>query len=308
MNDRDNSAIGATRLPLNGALLAAWLSFLFGANAVAVKISLQGMGPLTNAGLRFSFSGLILLAWAVLQQKDLRIKKRDWHHLLIIGFGFFAQLSLFYLGLRETTASHATLIVNMLPFMVLILAHFLIPGERARRPVVAGMVLGFSGIALLFFDEVSGNQKMIKGDVIIFAAIMIWGINVVYMKRLFDRFQPLQITLYPMLVAAPLFWLSALIAGEQLVGQVSLEVGAALGYQILVTGSLGMVAWNSLVKQYGATTIHAFVFIMPISGVMLGVFLLKEPVTVNLVGAVVLVVSGLLVVNYHRPHHERKRL
>ena len=295
----------ASWLPPRIALSAAFLSFIFGANAVAVKISLLGMGPFANAGFRFSMAALVLLIWATVQQKELRVKRADWYHLVILGFGFFIQLSLFYLGLRQTTASHGTIIVNILPFIVLILAHFLIPGERIQVRKVVGMVLGFSGIVLLFFDKVSLSQQMIRGDLIILAAIMIWGINVIYIKRIFSRFRPIQITLYPMMVSAPLFWMSGWITGEKMIDELSSEVMIALCYQIFVTGSFGMVAWNSLVKQYGATTLHAFVFIMPISGVLLGIMLLNEPVTANLIGSVVLVVSGLLLVNSPQRNREK---
>lgn len=71
----------------------------------------------------------------------------------------------------------------------------------------------------------------------------------------------------------------------------------ALLYQALVTASFGFVAWNTLMSRYGATALHSFVFIMPVSGVFLGVMMLGEPVTAHLVSAIVLVTLGLVVVN-----------
>jgi drug/metabolite transporter (DMT)-like permease len=75
---------------------------------------------------------------------------------------------------------------------------------------------------------------------------------------------------------------------------------AALLYQALVTASFGFVAWNTMISRYGATSLHSFVFVMPLSGVLLGVTLLNEPVTAHLLVAIVLVTVGLVVVNVNR--------
>jgi drug/metabolite transporter (DMT)-like permease len=68
-------------------------------------------------------------------------------------------------------------------------------------------------------------------------------------------------------------------------------------YQTFVTASFGFVAWNTMIRRFGATALHSFVFIMPVSGVFLGVTLLGEPITANLIGSIVFVVTGLIVVN-----------
>jgi drug/metabolite transporter (DMT)-like permease len=77
----------------------------------------------------------------------------------------------------------------------------------------------------------------------------------------------------------------------------------AMLYQTFVTASFGLVAWNTMIRRFGATALHSFVFIMPISGVFLGVTLLNEPVTANLIGAIILVVTGLLIVNKKSAGH-----
>jgi drug/metabolite transporter (DMT)-like permease len=73
-------------------------------------------------------------------------------------------------------------------------------------------------------------------------------------------------------------------------------VGGLL-YQSLLMDSFGLVMWNTLLQKYGASTLHAFMFIMPISGVSFSLLLLGEPLTANLLGAIALVTSGLLVIN-----------
>ena len=65
-----------------------------------------------------------------------------------------------------------------------------------------------------------------------------------------------------------------------------------------MTASFGFIAWNSLLKTYGAVTLHSFVFIMPLVGVVLSGWLLHEPLGPNLWLALVFIIAGILVVHF----------
>jgi drug/metabolite transporter (DMT)-like permease len=64
-----------------------------------------------------------------------------------------------------------------------------------------------------------------------------------------------------------------------------------------VTAAFGFVTWNTLLQKYGAVALHSFIFIMPISGVVLGGLLLGEPITVKILTALALIVAGILIVH-----------
>jgi len=284
-------------LPLGASFFTAFLCILFGANAVAVKISLTGLGVFTTAGLRFGTAAIVLCLYAVCTGKPLAIRRGLFGHIVVLAAIFFIQLSLFYFGQAKTTASHGTLISNILPFMVMLLAHVFIPGETIRRQRILGLVVGFAGVLVLFLDNLSMAGDALHGDLLILLAVMIWSCQVVYIKRIIGNFHPLQITLYPMAVATPIFLISGFFFDGTMIGAIDSQVVQAMLYQIFVTASFGFVAWNTMISRFGATALHAFVFIMPISGVLLGIVLLGEPLTVNLIGAIVLVVTGLILVN-----------
>ncbi len=300
MNDKSEDSIqgaGDSGLPVNASLFTILLCILFGANAVAVKISFTGLGIFTSAGLRFSMAALTIYFWARLAGKPLAIKRSQFPQLLFIALIFFAQLSLFYAGLNRTTASHGTLIANVLPFGVMLLAHFFVPGETIVLKKIVGLILGFCGVLLLFFDSARFTSQMVTGDLLILLAVSVWSFNAVYTKRIIAGYHPIQITLYPLMMASILFLCSGFIFDDTMVSRVDATIIKAMLYQIFVTASFGMVAWNTMISKYGATSLHSFVYIMPVSGVVLGVFLLKEPVTYNLVASLLLIAAGLIIVN-----------
>ena len=82
-----------------------------------------------------------------------------------------------------------------------------------------------------------------------------------------------------------------------MIGHVDFTILGALLYQGLVTASFGFVAWMTLLQRYGAVALHSFIFVMPISGVLLGGLMLGEPITVKIMLALLFIVSGILVVH-----------
>jgi drug/metabolite transporter (DMT)-like permease len=277
---------------------AASLAILFGANAVAIKIALGGFGELTTAGLRFGLAALVISCWTKSTGGTLGVPRKHLLPLLTLSIIFLIQLALFYIGLGRTHASRTTLIVNLTPFITLILAHFFIPGDQITKRKAVGMILGFSGLVLLFLktDELSSSLR--TGDFLVLLAAFFWALNTVYTKHVLEGVEPLHVTLYPMIFSAPFYLIGGYFLDERMIGQMSLEIMGAFLYQALVTASFGFVVWNAMIKRYGATAVHSFIFVMPLTGVLLGVLLLGEPMTLNMLAAAVLVAAGILVIHY----------
>jgi drug/metabolite transporter (DMT)-like permease len=160
------------------------------------------------------------------------------------------------------------------------------------------MLMGFSGIAFVFLDKKSLNTDLHIGDLIILTASFIWACNTVYVKRIIDSFNPFHLALYPMIFSIPFFFLGGFLWDGTMIGTVNSKVLASLLYQGLVTASFGFVAWNHMLRKYGATSLHSFVFIMPITGVFLGGFVLSEPITTNILFALILVTVGIMAVHF----------
>jgi drug/metabolite transporter (DMT)-like permease len=280
------------------AVFTVCLCVLFGANAVAIKISLSGLGVFTTAGLRFSMASAAIFFWARITGRSFKIERGQALQLLIISAVFTVQLSLFYLGLSKTNASRATLMVNLQPFFTLFLAHFFIPGDRITKRKTLGILLGFSGVVFVFLEKKGITSDLKVGDLIILAAASLWSCSAVYTKRIIHDFKPFHLVLYPMIFSTPLFFLEGFVWDNAMIAHVDVKVLCALLYQGLVTASFCFVAWLTLLQKYGAVALHSFIFFMPISGVMLGGLILGEPITVNILIALVLIVSGILLVNF----------
>ena len=285
-------------LPFLAAVFTSILCIIFGANAVAIKISLTGLGPFTNAGLRFSMAIIVIYLWARLTGRSFGIKKGQGQQLLILSILFTFQLGLLYLGLNKTNASRGTLLINLQPFFVLFLAHHFIPGDRITKKKVLGLFMGFMGMALVFFVKTGVTNDIQVGDFMILFTAFLWACNTVYTKRIINEFDPFQIVLYPMIFSIPFFFLAGFMWDNSMIAHVNLKILGSLLYQGILTASFGFVAWNNMLRKYGAVSLHSFLFIMPIAGVLLGGMVLGEPITFNIILALLLIVSGILIVNF----------
>lgn len=275
-----------------------FLCTLFGANAVAIKISLAGLGVFTTAGLRFFIASIVIFIWARVTGRSFYIKKQQMHQILIIAICFTMQLSLFYLGLSKSNASRGTLMLNLQPFFTLFLAHFFIPGDRITTRKAVGILMGFSGVVFVFMEKKGITADFQIGDLMILTATFLWSCNTVYTKRIIHTFLPFHIVLYPMILAVPIFFLEGFLWDSAMINNIDLKILGALMYQSLVTASFGFLAWITMLQKYGAVALHSFIFIMPIAGVLLGGLVLGEPITWKILIALLLIVSGILVVHF----------
>jgi len=271
------------------------ICMLFGANAVAIKICLEGLGVFTTAGIRFGIASVGIFLWARITGRSFDIKKEQIFQLMVISVIFTIQLSLFNLGLSKSNASRGTLLLNFQPFFTLFLAHFFIPGDRITKRKIVGILLGFAGIVFVFLEKKGLTNHFEVGDVMILGAAFLWACNAVYTKRIIFAFKPFQISLIPMIFSVPFFFLGGVLWDRPMIAFVDDEIIWAMVYQSLITASFGFVVWNSLLQKYGAVALHSFIFIMPVTGVLLGGLILGEPLTVNILVAMLLIVAGILV-------------
>ena len=280
----------------SAALLAASLSVAFGANAVAIKMSLAGIGPFTNAGLRFALASATLFLFARLTRRSLKVDRNQMWNLFFLTILFVFQFSFMYVGIDKSNASRATLMINLQPFFVLFLAHFLIPGDRMTVKKVLALVLGFTGVALVFFEERGVSSDFRTGDLLMLLTTLIWAFRAVYMKRIIQVFGTFELVLYPMMLSIPVFLLEGVLWDKSMVARLDAGIVTALLYQGLLMASFGFLGWNALLHKHGAVWVNSFNFVMPVTGVLLGGLLLGEPLTVKIWFALAFVTAGIVVI------------
>src|SRR5262245_57551830 len=126
-----------------GAALALLLSLLWGANPVAIKVGLTDAPPLRLAWMRFVLGGAVILVWAGMtgRLRGFRVERDEWRPLAVVGLLFCAQIATMNVGTALTSAAHASVLLNLYAVHTVVLAHFLIPGDRLTVGRLSGVLI-----------------------------------------------------------------------------------------------------------------------------------------------------------------------
>lgn len=272
------------------------LTFSWGLNQVAIKIANAGYSPLFGMFLRSVIGGLMVWGWAYYKRIELfRPDGTLWGGILV-GLLFAGEFILLYVGLDYTTAARSILLLNAMPFWVLIGSHFL--GEKIVPRKAIGLALAFGGVILVFADRLStAGQDTLAGDIMCFVAGILWAGTVLAVKGTkLSSAAPEKTLLYQLLVSAIVLLPTLPFLGD-LVREVDVLSTGALVYQTVFVVAFTYVLWFWLMQRYPASGLSSFAFLTPAFGVFLSGVVLNEPWSVNIFGALALIALGLVIVN-----------
>jgi len=192
-----------------GAALSLLLAALWGANPVAIKLGLADMPPLRLAFMRFVLSAVVIFAYAMLTKRYdvLTIRAGEATPIWSLGLLFVVQVALMNFGLERTTAAHGVIVLNSYAVHTVVFAHFLIPGDRLTPPKLAGVLIAYSGVVLLFARSFSMSSSTLAGDLIVALSAVFLGERIVYIAKAVQRLDPVRLMLYQSIIGSAGFFL-----------------------------------------------------------------------------------------------------
>ena len=279
------------------AAMMIFVTFTWGLNYVTVKIANVGYNPIFAVLVRSVIGGALVLLWC--RWRGIALFVRDGTLLpgILVGTLFGAEFALIFAGLDLTTAARGTLMLNAMPFWVVLGGRFFL-GETISRRTLAGLVLAFAGVALVFSDKLSlPDPGAIRGDLMCLLAGMLWAATMVVIKGSRLSSASAEKTLLYQLAVSALFVAPLIpLAGSVLRDVTPLATGALL-FQAVFVVAFTYVLWFWLVRHYPASGLSSFNFLTPAFGVLLGGLLLGEPLSPRIFVALGLIAVGLIVVN-----------
>jgi drug/metabolite transporter (DMT)-like permease len=294
------------RLDARAMALMVLLCALWGVQQVAIKVAIESIPPLLQAGLRSVGAALLVWAWARWRGIALFARDGSLRPGLLAGSLFAGEFAMLYVGLQHTAASRGVLFLYTAPFMVAAGAHWLLPGERLRPAQVLGFAAAFSGVALAFAGALRGAGGVtLLGDGLCLLAAAMWAATTLAIKgSVLRRVPPAKTLLYQLGISAAVLPILSWALGEAWPVRVGIEAALWMGYQTVVVAAASYLAWFWLVARYPAGRLSAFSFLTPIFGLLAGVALLAEPAPASLLAALALVSAGIFLVNRPVPRSE----
>jgi len=279
---------------LAGAALALLVSLFWGANPVAIKIGLEDAPPIRLAWMRFLVGGLVILvgAWARGRLRGLAIARGEWRPLVVLGLLFTAQIGSMNIAIGLTSAAHAAIVLNLYAVHTVVLAHFLIPGDRLTAGRLAGVLVAYGGIVALFARDLGTGAPTLAGDAVMFGSALILAERTVYLARAVQQLDPVKLLLSQAAMGTALFVLaSAWLEPEPTRWTTSLA--ASIAYQGVVVAGFNFAVNLWLLRRYSPGALAAFFLTQPIFGVLAAALLQGDPLTAELLVACLAVAAGI---------------
>jgi drug/metabolite transporter (DMT)-like permease len=284
----------ARDLDARGAALALLVSLLWGANTVAIKIGLLDAPPLRLAWMRFVVGGLVIALWAGATGRlaGFRVASPEWRPLLVLGLIFTAQIGTMNVGTALTSAAHGAVVLNLYAVHTVLLAHFLIPGDRLTARRLAGVLVAYAGVVLLVAGEGSGAGASLLGDAIVFVSAFLLAERTVYIARAVQWLDSVKLLLAQAVVGvAILAALSVLV--EPAPTRWTPRLAASLAYQGVLIAGFCFVVNLWLLKHYRPSALVPLFLTQPLFGVVVAALVAGDPLTPALLVAGLAVAAGI---------------
>ncbi len=298
----------SARQPARAAIFANLFAvyLIWGSTYLAIRYAVAGAPPFVAMGARFLVAGGLL--YVVLRLRRVpRPTFAQWRAgaiigvlLLLCGNGMVA-----WAEAQGVASSLAALLVSMTPIWMALIDWLRPHGHRPPWGVVAGLLLGFGGVALLVgpnvMRDLHANHPSWALLIVPFGALA-WALGSIYARGAPVPASSLMGTSIEMICGGVALALVALVTGE--VGQINAHLftfssTSALIYLIIFGSLVGYSAYTWLLQKTPLALVSTYAYVNPVVAVFLGWAIASETLTpLTLVAAATIIVSVCIITTF----------
>jgi DME family drug/metabolite transporter len=257
------------------------------------------MDAYTFALLRFSLVSIIMLVWLIIT-RNLNFNFKNKRLIVILslinGFAYLIQ----FVGMMNTSASRASLLVNLSAIWVTLFSVILLREKINGRKVVA-ITLSVFGIILVTtnLDLTILTQGKIFGDLILIGAGLVWALFIVYNKQLATGKEEDNLvesttwisllTVIPMLIIVP-------FSGQKFLS-LTFEAWIAIIYTAMMCWIIPYLLWTKALKTISAMTSTIILLNEILVATIVSIIFLKEVMTISFVAGSIFIIIPILLVS-----------
>jgi drug/metabolite transporter (DMT)-like permease len=273
--------------------------FASGTHLVA-KVAARDVEPFTLTLVRSLIAASAVLLLLLLRGRFIRVKREDWPTVLFRSFlAVPLNQFLFLHGIRSTTPSNAALLYATTPILVVLFSRWLLKEKLTRRKVI-GIALGFAGVVTVILERgVDASARYLFGNLIIYVAVLAWGLYTVLGKRLITKYGPIDASAMTLLTGTAIFLPIGIIPAMQFdYGAIGFWTWGQILYLGIITSVVAYVMWYYALARAEAGKVALFANLQPILTTIMAVVLLGQDVTVPFVIGGAIAILGVIIAQF----------
>ena len=271
------------------------LAVIWGSAFFNIKIATYSYEPFTLALVRVIFASIPLLLLCKLKEIKIEAFSGNWKLYALIGLcNISIPFVLIAIGTSMINSYLAAILMSTTPLSGSLLAHFFLKDEKLSLPKSLGVLIGFSGIVLLFFDKV-----IINSENYIYALITILGSTFYCIGGLLTL--KLKDKKNENVTTSTTLWSVIFLLPFSLVIETPWNSSPTLASTISLL-YLGVVATGfAWLIRFRILTVNGLVFqtqvayLIPIFGIFFGYFLMDEIITWRVLVSLVIILTGIYI-------------
>ena len=271
------------------------LAIIWGSSFFNIKIATYSYDPITLALVRVIFASMPLLLICKLRKIKIEAFTENWKWYALIGLCNIAiPFVLIAIGTAKINSYLAAILMSTTPLSGSILAHFFTKNEKLSFYKSTGVLIGFSGIILLFFDRVIINsENYIYALITILGSTFycIGGLLTLKVKNKKNENVTTSTTLWSVLFLLPF----SLILESPWNSEPTIASTLSLLYLgVIATGFAWLIRFRILTVN-GLVFQTQVAYLIPIFGIIFGYFLMNEIITWRVLISLVIILIGIYI-------------
>ena len=273
---------------------------VWGTTYLGIHVALETVPVLLVAGLRWMFAGVVMSALMLATGRGLP-KPRLWGPLALLGFLMNIVGNGFVVYAQQFVASGLTaVLIATTPFWSALIERLLPNGERFSKRSLSGLALGFSGIVVLVWPELTnggaGGRQFVIGVIAIQLACVGWVVGTSYARRHELGDNPFRSTALQMVFSGIMLLIAATAHGDWAHVSFTPRTIAAMLYLSIAGSLVAYSAYIYAIQHLPLQLVSLYAYINPMIAVGLGTLLLNEPLSARVIVAALLVFAGTWIV------------
>ena len=273
------------------------LGAIWGSSFFNIKIATYSYEPYTLALIRVILATVTMLAVSFLYKVKIYAFSKSWKIYALVGIcNITIPFSLIAIGTNKIDSYLAAMLMSTTPMTGSILAHFFTKDEKITFLKSLGIILGFIGILLLFFDKLIINESNYLFVLIILLGSTFYSISGILILKKLKKSGNLNVTTSTMIWSVITLLPLSFMFENPLQSTPTLESTLALIYLgIVATGFAWWLRFRILAKN-GIVFQTQVAYLIPIFGVIFGALILDEQITWKASASLVIIISGIYIV------------
>jgi drug/metabolite transporter (DMT)-like permease len=283
------------------ALLAlALVCFFWGTTWVASKEALRhNVHPLQMAGIRQFLGGMCYVVFFLIKGTAWP-KRKDWIVIITLSFlNFMLSNALSTWGVKYISAGLGSIIGAIFPLWLVMIGF---AGSRTHMPArtVMGILLGFSGICVIFYDHLGDflDPEFRLGIFLSLASTWSWAFGTLYTKKHAVNFNPYFSLGLQMVISAIVLTIISSATGNSVpVTSFPWQVWAAIAFLVTFGSVISFIAYLYALQNLPTEQASLYAYINPIVAVLLGWVIFEEKLTGFIIAGTLITLYGVYLVN-----------